>query len=104
MREAKGEGLLRGPNGRLQSRKLAAWISFDTGIALLARGAFLPPSESVGARVVPAIVGLGFSLLFWGLVTVQNVVQLVALLKGQDAEPSRSANELFGAREGGDGH
>lgn len=35
--------------------------------------------------MVPAVVALCFSLLFWGLVTVQNVVQLVALLKGHNA-------------------
>jgi hypothetical protein len=81
---AKREGLLRDSQGRIQARKLAAWISFATGIALLARSSFLPPTESAQARVLPAIVGLGFSLLFWGLVTVQNVFQLVALLKGTD--------------------
>ena len=83
--EARGESLLRGADGKIQGRKLAAWISFILGIALLVQGTFIPPAAGIQAKVVPAVVAFVFSLLFWGLVTIQNVVQLVALLKGQNA-------------------
>ena len=80
-----GESILRGADGRAQGRKLAAWICFFLGIALLVQGTFIPPAAGIQAKVVPAVVALCFSLLFWGMVTIQNVVQLVALLKGQNA-------------------
>ncbi len=80
-----GESILRGADGRVQGRKLAAWICFFLGIALLVQGTFIPPAAGIQAKVVPAVVALCFSLLFWGMVTIQNVVQLVALLKGQGA-------------------
>ena len=82
---ANGESILRGADGRVQGRKLAAWICFFLGIALLVQGTFVPPTAGIQAKVVPAVVALCFSLLFWGMVTIQNVVQLVALLKGQNA-------------------
>jgi hypothetical protein len=69
----------------VQGRKLAAWICFFLGLALLVQGTFIPAAEGIQAKVVPAVVALSFSLLFWGMVTIQNVVQLVALLKGQSA-------------------
>ena len=53
----------------------------------------MPPSAGIEAKVVPSIVAFCFSLLFWGLVTVQNVFQLVALLKGQKVD-SDSAKEI----------
>jgi hypothetical protein len=84
-RQASGESILRGADGHVQGRKLAAWICFFLGIALLVQGTFIPASDGIQAKVVPAVVALFFSLLFWGLVTIQNVVQLVALLKGQNA-------------------
>ena len=83
--EARGEGLVRGADGKVQDRKLAAWICFTLGIALLVQGTFIPPAAGIQAKVVPVVVALCFSLLFWGMVTIQNVVQLVALLKGQSA-------------------
>jgi hypothetical protein len=94
-RQANGESLLRGADGRVQGRKLAAWICFFLGIALLVQGTFLPASDGIQAKVVPAVVALCFSLLFWGLVTIQNVVQLVALLKGQssDARAKEAEND-----------
>ena len=82
-----GESILRGADGRAQGRKLAAWICFFLGIALLVQGTFIPPAAGIQAKVVPAVVALCFSLLFWGMVTIQNVVQLVALLKGRNAGP-----------------
>ena len=82
-----GEGVLRGADGKVQGRKLAAWICFFLGIALLIQGTFLPAAEGIQAKVVPAVVAFCFSLLFWGMVTIQNVVQLVALLKGQNTAP-----------------
>jgi hypothetical protein len=81
---ANGDSLLRGSNGKVQGRKLAAWICFFLGITLLVQGTFIPATDGIQAKVVPAVVALCFSLLFWGLVTIQNVVQLVALLKGQN--------------------
>jgi hypothetical protein len=80
-----GESILRGADGRVQGRKLAAWICFFLGIALLVQGTFVPAADGIQAKVVPAVVALCFSLLFWGMVTIQNVVQLVALLKGRNA-------------------
>ena len=81
---------LRGSDGHVQGRKLAAWICFFLGIALLVQGTFIPASDGIKAKVVPAVVAFCFSLLFWGLVTIQNVVQLVALLKGQNAGLAQS--------------
>jgi hypothetical protein len=86
-RQTNGESILRGADGHVQGRKLAAWICFFLGIALLVQGTFVPASDGIQAKVVPAVVAFCFSLLFWGLVTVQNVVQLVALLKGQNSGP-----------------
>ncbi|HUX43101.1 MAG TPA: hypothetical protein VMV83_18225 [Rectinemataceae bacterium] len=97
--ETKGQGLLRGPDGKIQDRKLAAWTSFILGVLLLVQGTFLPLSASIEAKVVPAIVALCFSLLFWGLVTVQNVFQLVALLKGQAADIAKEAGETHTTKE-----
>jgi len=74
-----GESILRGADGRVQGRKLAAWICFFLGIALLVQGTFIPPAAGIQAKVVPAVVAFFFSLLFWGLVTIQNVVQLCTL-------------------------
>ncbi len=37
----RGEGVLRGADGRVQGRKLAAWISFVIGIGLLVQGTFV---------------------------------------------------------------
>jgi hypothetical protein len=88
----QGGNLLRGTDGKLQSRKLAAWISFLLGIGLLVQGSFLPPAAGLESKVLPALVALLFSLLFWGLLTVQNVVQLVALLKGQAIESKEVEN------------
>jgi hypothetical protein len=70
-----------------EGRALAAWICFLLGIALLVQGTFVPAADGIQAKVVPAVVAFCFSLLFWGMVTVQNVVQLVALLKGRSAGP-----------------
>jgi len=95
----KEAGLLRGADGRIQDRKLAAWASFVLGVALLVQGTFVPPSAGIEAKVVPAIVAFCFSLLFWGLVTVQNVFQLVALLKGQGAELERASDARDSAKE-----
>ncbi|HUX21982.1 MAG TPA: hypothetical protein VMW69_12145 [Spirochaetia bacterium] len=97
--EPRGQGLLRGPDGKIQDRKLAAWTSFILGVLLLVQGTFLPLSASIEAKVVPAIVALCFSLLFWGLVTVQNVFQLVALLKGQAADIAKEAGETRTTKE-----
>jgi hypothetical protein len=65
-----------------RARSLAAWICFALGVGLLIQGSFLPPTVAAAEKVAPAIVALVFSLLFWGLVTVQNVVRLVALIRG----------------------
>lgn len=70
----------------LRGRKFAAWVCFFLGIGLLVHGSLLPPAAGLEVRIVPAIVAFVFSLLFWGLVTVQNVVRLVALLKGREGE------------------
>ncbi len=91
--DTKGTGPARAADGLIHDRKLAAWLSFTLGAALLVQGTFVPPSAGIEAKVVPAIVAFCFSLLFWGLVTVQNVFQLVALLKGQNAN-SDSAKEI----------
>jgi len=88
----RGGSPLRGADGKLQSRKLAAWISFLLGIGLLVQGSFLPPAAGLESKVLPALVALLFSLLFWGLLTVQNVVQLVALLKGHAIESKDVGN------------
>jgi len=96
----QGQGLLRGPDGKIQDRKLAAWTSFILGVILLVQGTFLPLSASIEAKVVPALVALCFSLLFWGLVTIQNVFQLVALLKGQAADLAKKAGETDSIKEG----
>ncbi|MGA2548007.1 MAG: hypothetical protein ABSF43_15775 [Rectinemataceae bacterium] len=77
--------LMRGGDEKLQGRKIAAWICFILGIGLLIQGSFLPKTAGIESKVLPAIVALIFSLLFWGLLTIQNVVQLVALLKGQNS-------------------
>jgi hypothetical protein len=93
-KQTNGESILRGADGHVQGRKLAAWICFFLGIALLVQGTFIPASEGIQAKVVPAVVAFCFSLLFWGLVTIQNVVQLVALLKGQNsATHTKEAND-----------
>ncbi len=88
----------------MQGRKLAAWICFVLGIALLVQGTFVPAADGIQAKVVPAIVALAFSLLFWGMVTIQNVVQLVALLKGQNAglgvEDQGAAVAIQGGEDG----
>lgn len=99
-----GEPILRGPDGKIQDRKLAAWISFTLGSALLVQGAFLPAGTDIQSKIGPAVVALCFSLLFWGLVTVQNVVQLVALLKGQAADNARRADETHTTKELDNGH
>jgi hypothetical protein len=93
----KGSGPARAADGLIHDRKLAAWLSFALGAALLVQGTFVPPSAGIEAKVVPAIVAFCFSLLFWGLVTVQNVFQLVALLKGQKVD-SDSTKEVQGER------
>lgn len=90
--------LAGGRDRRLQDRKLAAWISFILGSALLVQGASLPPGADLQSKVGPALVALCFSLLFWGLVTIQNVFQLIALLRGQGA---RSDDRAPQASKGG---
>jgi len=102
--EGRGERLLCGEDGKVQSRKLAAWICFVLGIVLLVRGTYLPPDAGIESKIVPAVVALVFSLLFWGLMTIQNVVQLVALLKGQSAsigDKVRNGTELSKEAEDG---
>ena len=79
-----GGGLIHGGDGKIQGRKLAAWLCFLLGLALLVIGSLEPPQADLSARIAPALVALVFSLLFWGLLTVQNVCQLLALVKGQD--------------------
>ena len=79
--------LFRGSDGKVQGRKVAAVICFVTGIALLILGAVQPPEVDLQGRVVPAVVALVFALLFWGLLTVQNVVQLLLLLRGKGSVP-----------------
>jgi len=100
-----GKGKLHSAeNSAMQSRKAAAWICFALGVALLVHGTFLPATVGIESKVVPAIVALVFSLLFWGLMTVQNVVQLVALLKGQSAsigDKVRNRTELSKEAEDG---
>jgi hypothetical protein len=91
--EPPGEGLLRGADGRIQARKLAAWICFVIGVALLVQGSLQPASVDVQSKIAPAVVALVFSLLFWGLVTVQNIVELVALLKGQGPGSKEAGND-----------
>lgn len=88
----RGGDILHGADGKLQSRKLAAWICFLLGVGLLVQGSFLPASAGLESKVLPAVVALLFSLLFWGLLTIQNVVQLVSLLKGQTIK-SKEAND-----------
>jgi hypothetical protein len=102
MNKAPNDALLRGPDGKVQARKLASWICFVVGLALLVQGSLLQPSAEIEARIAPAIVALVFSLLFWGLVTVQNVVQLVTLLKGQ-AAPQPPLSEQGSTKEAFDG-
>ncbi len=71
----RGGALLRGADGRVQSRKPAAWICFLLGVGLLVQGSFLP-----------AVVALLFSLLFWGLLIMaierlkKGLLYLAALL------------------------
>lgn len=91
--DARADGLLRGANGKVQGRKLAAWICFVVGLALLVQESLEPATVDAQSRIAPAVVALVFSLLFWGLVTVQNIVQLVALLKGQG--PGQSSMQDF---------
>jgi hypothetical protein len=89
----KNGGLLRGADGRLQGRKLAAILCFLLGIGLLIYGAVAPGAMTLEVRVGPALVALVFALLFWGLLTVQNVFQLLALLKGQPLPPAQPEKE-----------
>lgn len=98
-----GEGILRGADGRVQGRKLAAWICFFLGIALLVQGTFIPAADGIQAKVVPAVVAFCFSLLFWGMVTIQNIVQLVALLKGHDAGAGANDQGAAPSKEATDG-
>ncbi len=63
-------------------------VSRVVGIGLLVQGSFLPASAGLASKVLPALV----ALLFWGLLTIQNVAQLVSLLKGQTIK-SKEAND-----------
>jgi hypothetical protein len=73
--------LFQASDGRVQGRKVAAVVCFLVGVGLLIQGAWQPPTVPWESRIAPAVVALGFSLLLWGLLTIQNVFQLVKLLK-----------------------
>lgn len=89
----KNGGLLKGSDGRLQGRKAAAVICFLLGVGLLVHSTFLPPGTSLEARVGLAVVALVFSLLFWGLLTIQNVFQLIQVIKGSAPPPHKPEKE-----------
>ena len=68
---------------------LAAAICFLAGVALLVQSPFLPAGIGLPARVAPAVIALTFALLFWGLLSVQNILQLIAMIKGQTYVPQQ---------------
>jgi hypothetical protein len=69
-----------------KGRKIAAWICLLLGVSLLIAGTFQSPAADLESKVLPAIIALLCSLLFWGVLTVQNIIQLLALLKGKGTE------------------
>lgn len=79
----KNGGIIHGSDGYIQGRKIAAIVCFVSGIGLLVQSVFQPSDMGLEARVGPAVIALIFALVFWGLLTIQNVFQLLMLLKGQ---------------------
>jgi hypothetical protein len=50
---------------------------------MLVQSTFQPPEVPLEVRLGPALVALGFAVVFWGLVTVENILQLVAAIRGR---------------------
>jgi hypothetical protein len=90
----KNGSVIHGSDGNIQGRKIAAIVCFVSGIGLLIHSVFQPSDIGLEARIGPAIVALTFALVFWGLLTIQNVFELLALLKGQPVNlPQLPASE-----------
>lgn len=68
---------------RKSGQRWAAPLCFGTGLALLVQSTTQPPELAIEARLGPALVALGFAVVFWGFVTIQNILQLLAALKGK---------------------
>jgi hypothetical protein len=79
MEKDQAGGPFRGPDGKLSSRKIRAWISFGVGLTLLGAGLFSP--GDVWARVVPGAVALAYSLIESGFLTMQNIQGLITKAK-----------------------
>ena len=68
---------------RKTSLRWPAPVCFLIGLGLLVQSTFQPSEMTVEVRLGPALVALGFAVIFWGLLTVQNILQLLAAIRGQ---------------------
>lgn len=68
---------------RKTSQRWAAPLCLLFGLALLVQGSLQPPEMSWEARLGPAMVALGFAAVFWGMLTIQNILQLISAIRGK---------------------
>lgn len=68
---------------RKTSQRWAAPVCFVFGLGLLVHSTFQPSEMSIEVRLAPALVALGFAVLSWGMVSVQNILQLIAAIRGR---------------------
>ena len=68
---------------RKTSQRWAAPVCFVFGLGFLVQSTFQPPQMSIEVRLAPALVALGFAVISWGMVSIQNLLQLIAAIRGR---------------------
>jgi hypothetical protein len=76
---------------RKTSQRWAAPLCLLLGLGLLIQSTFQPPETSWEVRLGPALVALGFALIFWGLLTAQNILLLISAVRGK-TPPEKGEN------------
>ena len=72
--------IFAGEDGRLSGRRIIGTLLIVVGSALLCVGQF--QSGDIIGRILPGSVAILGGSLFWGLVTVQNMVDAAKAVKG----------------------